>query len=75
MTFASGNKVSMYWCKRGDSLKSTLNLLSYVSINELCTLHCFGSSLACLDHSNSVVSFYGYYVLKDHDRKQLVQIE
>lgn len=71
---ASRNKVSMHWCKYGDSLKSALNLISYVSINELYILHCFGRSLACLDHSNNVVSIYGYYVLKDPSRKQFVQI-
>lgn len=43
--------------------------------NELYVLHCFGSSLACLDCISSTLSIYGYYVLRDHERKQFVQIE
>lgn len=72
--FASRNKTSMYCCQYGNSLESISDLINYVGANELYILHCFGSSLICLDHINSIVSIYGYYVLRGHDRKQFVQI-
>ena len=51
-----------------------LNLINYGGANGLYIL-LFGSNLTCLDHINSIVPIYGYYVLRGHNRKQFDQIE
>lgn len=73
--FAPGNKILMYYYQYGDSLKFILNLINDVGVNELYILHCFGSSLACLDHINNIVSIYGYYAWEIMIKEQFVQIQ